>query len=220
MYYAIIRQVVTSAEAEYTGVVYDNITDNVFDGHKSQGFFIEPMDYVIRPINEDEIREYEISQSINIESASGDIPETTIAPMPIYQQVTKNDAYKAIKFYIENYKDKENEKMFIYNGHEYYSDVKAIQATQNQCLTMNDTDNIPVQNGAWKTAEVDGNNNPVFQVLTVAEFKTLAKTLFDRGASNFSVKELHINTLRTMVNDDTKTITDILNYDYSTGWNG
>jgi len=229
MYYAIIRQVATSAEAEYTGVVYEEITESTLNSHKEQGFFIEPTDVMIKPINEEEIREYEMKRMMDeMKNKMNDsfgpsgsepfIPEPFIPePMPIYENITKENASGAITFYIEDYKETQNKEPFVYNNVSYSPSNSAINAVYTLCLSLNDTDNIPTQNGVWKG--YDTNGDVVYTQFTVAEFKTFANALFSRSDSNFFNKEIHITNIKGMINDDTKTITDILSYDYTTGWN-
>ena len=222
MFYAIIMNTVASSassvSASYTGVVYDYMNDNIVKAHKDQGFFIQPMSTAIAPINQAELFEYEIL------TASSTAAPTAAQPVPIYREITKSDAVDAVKFYVNERKKEENMKLFTYThsvsgDHQYYADVESIQATQNQCLTMADTDPIPTANGKWKTAEFEADGvTPVYVSFTVAEFKNMAKSLFDRGASNFANKELHYQTLNSMVNDSNVTVEDIFNYDYSQGW--
>jgi len=222
MYYAIIRPSVSgsSVSASFTGAFYDYITESIIDPHKDQGMFIEPMDSILTPINQAEITQAEVNNMMAGPSATPDP-----VPMPVYRNVTKDDAVKAVSFYVDDTKRNENKKNFTYThsvsgDHEYFADVDSIQATQNQCLTMNDNDPIPTVNGKWKTAEFEADGvTPVYVSFTVSEFKNFAKTLFDRGAANFGNKESHINNLLNMLSDDTKTIDDIFEYDYSGGWN-
>jgi hypothetical protein len=219
MYYAIIRQVATSAEAEYTGVVYEEITESTLNNHKEQSFFIEPTDVMIKPINEAEIREYEINMMMSSIGPSGNIPipsEIGMEPMPIYPSVTKDNAFNAIKYYIDKYKDTKNKESFIYDNISYKPSTTAINAVYTLCLSLSDTDPIPTQNGVWKG--YDNNGDIVYTQFTVGEFKSFANALFARSDGNFFNKETHITNIKNMVDDDTKTITDILNYDYTTGW--
>jgi len=212
MFYAIISNF-SGTSASYTGVVYNNMDDTIIEPHKEQGMYIEEMDTNLVPLNQAEILQYDMNMSMNPSGDHGTMP------MPVYRPVEKEDAVEAISFYTNYTKKLKNEENFTFDGHEYYADDKSVQATQNQCLTMSDSDNIPVPNGAWKTAEVDGSGNPVFVSFTVGEFKNFAKTLFDRGAANFGVKESHIQALKVLESDNSKTVIDILNYDYSAGWN-
>jgi len=220
MFYAIIKQTTTSgpssspviSEPAYTGVVYDYISDEIIKPHQEQGYFIEPMTVSITPINQAEILQVEMQNAM---SPSAFTP----VPVPQYPAITKENAANAVKFYIDIKKRNENLKNFTYNGHEYFADVKSIQATQNQCLTMNDSDPIPTVNGKWKTAEFGPDGvTPIYVDFTVSEFKQFAKTLFDRGASNFGVKENHYQQVNAMISDDTKTVQDIFDYDFSVNW--
>jgi hypothetical protein len=133
--------------------------------------------------------------------------------------VTKEHAKDSMIAYADYYKSKYNSTPTIdYNGNTFYFDINAIQSTQNMCLDMNDTDNIPTPGGQWKTVDVDGNGNPVYVTMTVSEFKDFTKHCYDRGANNFFNKESHTLNINSIYNDDTKTIDDIFNYDVSTGW--
>ena len=220
MFYAIIKQTTTTGPSSspvtnppaFTGVVYDYITDEIINPHKDQGYFIEPRNTTIMPTNQAEIMQAEMQ---NVMTPSAGI----IVPVPEYPVITKENAVNAVNFYINEKKKKENKKNFIYDNHEYFSDVDSIQATQNQCLTMNDTDAIPTVNGKWKTAEFESDGiTSVYVDFIVSDFKLFAKSLFDRGASNFGIKEIHQQQVNAMISDDTKTVQDIFDYDFSGSW--
>jgi hypothetical protein len=86
------------------------------------------------------------------------------------------------------------------------------------CAGLADGDPIPTQHGQWKGYLSDGTAKMID--FTVSEFKSMATTFFNRNDANFHNEESHANAVRNMVTDDTATVVDILNYDYSTGWEG
>jgi len=244
MYYAIIRQVGTSAEAEYTGMFYDYMNESIIKPHKEQKMFIEPMDKILDPINTKEIQEFEMKKvqaemqdkmkemmpSVDTKD-DFDLPfddtmvmplSADIDPMPVYQKVTKQNAANAIKFYIDDMKAKMNRSDFTFDkGGTIYSfsaSSDAINAVYTMCIGMTGSDPIPTTNGEWKGFKQDG--TPEMIAFTVDEFKAMAQSLFDRNDANFVNRESHISAVMTMVSDDTKSITDILEYDYSGGWQG
>ena len=138
---------------------------------------------------------------------------------------TRDEALQQMLGQIDLEASTRNHLDFIYDkgdgtvSHHYEADDNSIQAVQNQCLTMTGTDPIPVPNGVWKTNDTEADGlTPVYVPFTVAEFLTFATAYFMRGSNNFGVKETHKNNVKAIYADDTKTVDDILNYDYSGGW--
>ena len=138
---------------------------------------------------------------------------------------TKDDALNEMLTKIDQQNHTENHKDFPYDKgdgtglHNYEADDQSIQATQNQCMTMDPADPIPVPNGVWKTndTEVDG-LTPIYVPFTVGEFISFATAYFMRGSNNFGVKETHKNNVKAIYADPNSTVDDILNYDITTGW--
>jgi hypothetical protein len=275
MYYAIIRQVPSASPnpkaspntspAEYTGVVYEDLTKSTIDNHKEQGFYIEPMVDMLEPINKKEIAEFEMKKAqkeMEVKMAEAmekmpgfdddkmakemvDMPDMPtedpfqmnemfnipspellvddIEPMPVYPSVEKENAANAIIFYIREEKKKYNTSDFTYTHSvegecTFSASSDAINAVYTMCTGLADGDSIPTQHGQWKGYLADGTAKMID--FTVSEFKSMATTFFNRNDVNFHNEELHITNIMNMVTDDSSTIVDILNYDYSTGWNG
>jgi hypothetical protein len=272
MYYAIIRQAHATPKddsgnpAEYTGVVYEDLTKSTIYNHKDQGFYIEPMDHMLEPINKKEIAEFEIKkaqkeveeklaeviekmpdafdelvppmeenidENVEFDPIRGDniptfrddvpIPPIDDEPMPVYPPVEKENAANAVIFYIREEKKKYNTSDFTYT-HSVEGDCTfsassdAINAVYTMCTGLGDGDPIPTQHGQWKGYLADGTSKMID--FTVSEFKSMATAFFNRNDANFHNEESHANAVRNMVTDDTATTLDILDYDYSAGWEG
>jgi len=123
----------------------------------------------------------------------------------------KSDALTQVTAEIEEKKKEENLKDFPYNGVDFIADQNNIQATQNQCLTMQPEDPIPTFvgtefEGCWST-------NGQMVPFTVAEFLDFATAFFMRGSRNFTTYATHLMNINSL-----ETAEEILNYDYSQGW--
>jgi len=232
MYYAIIKQ--TADSAEYTGVVYNEMTNPTIIAHKEQECFIEPMDQMLEPVNKKEMAEYEMkmvqqkmekAMSINGDGGTDPVedPDIPDIPMPVYAPVEKVNAVNAVIFYIREEKKKYNISNFTYTHSvegecTFSASSDAINAVYTMCTGLADGDPIPTQHGQWKGYLADGTSKMID--FTVSEFKAMATSFFNRNDANFHNEESHATAVRNMITDDTASITDILNYDYSTGWNG
>ena len=197
------------AEYQFSGSTYSNLTDDLIEHHIVNNIFILPIMTDIIPSNMDKITQFDL-----LSDESDDIK---LPPIPEYRSITKEEAVDAVMVFVEYKKSIANKQPFFFNGHTYEADIQSIQATQNQCLTMNDDDSIPVTYGKWKTLGVN-DNQPIYMDFTVHTFKLFAKALFDRGVFNFGIKEQHRQSLINLVNDTNSTVNDIFNYDYTINW--
>jgi hypothetical protein len=146
-----------------------------------------------------------------------------IEPMPVYPPVEKTNAANAIIFYIREEKKKYNTSDFTYTHSvdgecTFSASTDAINAVYTLCTGLADGDPIPTQHGQWKGFLADGTSKMID--FTVSEFKSMATSFFNRNDANFHNEESHATAVRNMVTDDTTTVVDILNYDYSAGWDG
>ena len=133
----------------------------------------------------------------------------------------RNKAYQSQAAAIETKKRTENEKPFPYDGYTYKSDSSAkndVEGVLGQCALYVGSVSIPTfpvtgsLTGKWLTEE------DVAVPYTCDEFKVFAKGYFDRFSWNFDNRVVHQLMLRAMYDNSAKTAQDILDYDFSEGW--
>ena len=86
---------------------------------------------------------------------------------------------------------------------------------------MADTDPVPTPAPVawcWLTADVDApTGQRVVVAMTCAEFKQMARALYDRNAALWGAKQLHYATVEAMAAGGA-TAEQILQYDHTAGW--
>lgn len=136
-------------------------------------------------------------------------------------QAEKHQAYKDMEQGIADRKYKENYKPFPYQGNTYKSEEKDrenIEGVQNVCLSLLSSDPIPTfpmtpdKSGTWWVME---NTQVPF---TCGEFLIFAKAYADRFSWNYDNSVVHRTNIYGLYIDPSKTAQDVLDYDYSTGW--
>lgn len=149
-------------------------------------------------------------------------PEGVLTPMApegkqAYDlQAEKDRVYSDMLHKLDNKESEENLKNFKYEGHTYISDEDSIHATKSN--SEGRLGNLAIQTflgteeeGKW--AVVEG-----YVPHTCESFITFADEYYKRGSNNFTTWFNHKKNLHAIYTDSTKTAQDILNYDYSGGW--
>jgi hypothetical protein len=126
--------------------------------------------------------------------------------------MTKEQALQTKMHEISQLNRNTKQEDFVYEGNTFIADQEAIQATQNQCLLMDDMAPIPTPEGLWVLAD----NTTLY--MTVADFKLFATAFYMRGSNNFGIKKYHEQQAYNIFVDPETTYQDILDYDCTTNW--
>lgn len=111
----------------------------------------------------------------------------------------------------------------LHNGRLYYADEESLDTiTTTLAVVQMLAGEAPVPTpapvaGGWLTADVDAQGQRVVQAMTCAEFKQLARSLYDRNALLWGAKQLHYAAVEGMAAGGA-TAEQILGYDHTAGW--
>ena len=111
----------------------------------------------------------------------------------------------------------------VHDGQLYYADedsLATITTTLAMVQMLTDNDPVPTPDpvaGGWLTADTDAQGQRVVQAMSCAEFKQMARALYDRNAALWGARQIHYATVEAMAAAGA-TVEQILGYDHTAGW--
>lgn len=125
---------------------------------------------------------------------------------------------------IDRYAETLQDRLLEHNGHHYYADrhsLNTITTTLSVVQMLADIDPVPTPPpvaGKWLSADRDPETGALVMVaMTCAEFKLLARALYDRNALLWGARQLHYATVEAMAAGGA-TPEQILAHDHTVGW--
>ena len=125
---------------------------------------------------------------------------------------------------IDRYAESLQDRHLSHNGRLYYADRASLDTiTTTLAMVQMLADDAPVPTpppvaGCWLTADRDPETGQrVVVALTCAEFKAMARALYDRNAALWGAKQGHFATVESMAAAGA-TAEQILGYDHTAGW--
>ena len=112
----------------------------------------------------------------------------------------------------------------VHNGRRFYADRGSLETiTTTLAVVLMQSDDAPVPTpapvaGKWMSADVDEQTGQrVLVPMTCADFRALARALYDRNALLWGAKQLHYAAVEGMAAGGA-TAEQILGYDHTAGW--
>ena len=133
------------------------------------------------------------------------------------------DAVRRKEMEIDRYEGYLRNQHLQHDGHLFYADessLATITTTLAVVQMLADTDPIPTPppvTGCWLTADVDAQGQRVVVAMTCAQFKSLARALYDRNAVLWGARQVHYATVEGMASAGA-TADQILQYDHTADW--
>lgn len=184
---------------------------------------------------------YEMADGSNVLIAPGDeaqlavyvsmfekrrVEETARLNDPLYRLGTQAGRDKALimkKAELEAKAMLLQSENYEFDGHNYFAaadDLTTMQSVFLMCLALADVESIPTPPpyvGYWLSADLDGEGNRVPVPFVVGTFKQMINSLYERNASIWGKKQLHIAAIDALYAAGVSGY-KILEYDVNVNW--